>query len=93
MILRNVSYINSIDEKLFNESLIHIKNGIIEDIISSDEDVKIDSEHSLDLAGYTLLPGLINAHSHTGFKQLGVTTINNFQLSYYGIYCHHMVKY
>ncbi len=82
MILRNVSYINSIDEKLFSESLIHIKNGIIEDIISSDEDVKIDSEHSLDLTGYTLLPGFINAHSHTGFKQLGGVIFNDFHLSY-----------
>lgn len=64
LVLKNVTVLNCVDKTPVKNQTIVIKNGFIKDIFESFSNKAIQEAEVLDLAGYYILPGLIEGHNH-----------------------------
>lgn len=82
LIIKN-SLMLDVNGVAYPNTCIVVENGVIKDIFLDDK--KTDNniyEKIIDAKGLTILPGIINAHTHAGFKLINNKKRNGFDKEY-----------
>ncbi len=71
ILLKNATIIDMVSDQPFNAHIL-IKGDLIHRIIKEDEQSIEGLSQTIDLKGMTLIPGIIEAHSHLGLAESGI---------------------
>lgn len=83
LILRNAFLLDGLGGEPIINGLVAVRNGVIAAVFPDGRvSDAITADRVLDLNGAALLPGLIHAHAHTGFKYLKGEPCRGFQEEY-----------
>ena len=67
--------IDGVNDNVIHNKVVRIKNGIIYEIIDSDNFIPINNENVFDYENETIMPGMVDVHVHLAYSGITLNAV------------------